>query len=135
MESWLRYLALFRLFWEIDGFKWFLNAKSSQDYTLNAGVPQGATLGHTLFLLYITDLPDDVICNIAIYVDDTTLYSNRVATCPEIPRNPGKVLNFFLTWKNPWNRFRFPNFPGNFLQFLEISEFHCNCSAYVCRKL
>ena len=29
----------------------------------------------TLFLLYINDLPDDVICNIAIYADDTTLYS------------------------------------------------------------
>ena len=29
----------------------------------------------TLFLLYINDLPDDVMCNIAIYVDDTTLYS------------------------------------------------------------
>ena len=32
-------------------------------------------LGPTLFLLYINDLPD-VICNIAIYADDTTLYSN-----------------------------------------------------------
>ena len=32
-------------------------------------------LGRTLFLLYINDLPDDVICNIAIYGDDTTLYS------------------------------------------------------------
>ena len=29
----------------------------------------------TLFLLYLNDLPDDVICNIAIYADDTTLYS------------------------------------------------------------
>ena len=28
-----------------------------------------------LFLLYINDLPDDVICNIAVYADDTTLYS------------------------------------------------------------
>ena len=28
-----------------------------------------------LFLLYINDLPNDVICNIAICVDDTTLYS------------------------------------------------------------
>ena len=27
------------------------------------------------FLLYINDLPDNVICDIAIYVDDTTLYS------------------------------------------------------------
>ena len=30
---------------------------------------------YTLFLLYINDLPDDVICNIAIYTDDTSLYS------------------------------------------------------------
>ena len=28
-----------------------------------------------LFLLYINDLLDDVICDIAIYDDDTTLYS------------------------------------------------------------
>ena len=32
-------------------------------------------LGPTLFLLHINDLPDDVICNVAIYADDTTLYS------------------------------------------------------------
>ena len=29
----------------------------------------------TLFLLYINYLPDNVICDIAIYADDTTLYS------------------------------------------------------------
>ena len=32
-------------------------------------------LGPALFLLYINELPDDVICNVAIYADDTTLYS------------------------------------------------------------
>ena len=52
-----------------------LDGKSSQEYPVNAGVPQGFTLGPTFFLLCINDLPDDVICNTAIYADDTTLYS------------------------------------------------------------
>ena len=67
MEFQVRYLALFLLF--------SVNGKSSHEYPVNVGVPQGSILGPAFFLQYINNLPDDVICDIAIYADDTTLYS------------------------------------------------------------
>ena len=50
------------------------DGKSSQECTANAGVPQGSILVPALFVLYINHLADDLICNIAIYANDTTLY-------------------------------------------------------------
>ena len=41
---------------------------------VDGGVPQALILGPTLFLFYIDDFPDAVICIVAICVDDT-LYS------------------------------------------------------------
>ena len=46
-----------------------LDGKSSQEYPVNAGVTQGSIPCPTLFLLDISDLPDGVIYDIAIYAD------------------------------------------------------------------
>ena len=52
-----------------------LYGKSSQEYPVNAEVSKGSILGPAFFLQYINDLPDDVICHIAIYADGINLYS------------------------------------------------------------
>ena len=64
----LSFLLSVRQLWVV------LDGKSSQEYPVKAGVPEGSILGSRLFLLYIF-LPDGVICNITICADDTTLYS------------------------------------------------------------
>ena len=91
-----------------------LDRRSSQEYPVNAGVPQGSILGPTCFLLYINDLHDDVICDIAIYAHDTTLYSKcdqasdlwqqlELASELESTRHCGlgqEVACRFQCWKN-----------------------------------
>ena len=75
MEFQVRYLAFFSSFLRNRKLRVVLHGKSSREYTVNAGVRQGTILGPTHFLLHINDLPDNVTCNLAIYADDTTLYS------------------------------------------------------------
>ena len=86
-----------------------VDGKSSSDFAVNAGVPQGSILGPTLFLLFINDLPDDIISRIGIYADDTTLYScldeptdNREFDRVEMAANLQYDLRTVVEWGEKW---------------------------------
>ena len=101
----VRFLALFLLFSVIGG---FLDDHSSQEYWVNAGVPLGSIPGPTVFLLYINDIFDGVICNIsAIYAGDTTLYSkcNQASNLwqqPELASELESDVRDTVDWGKKW---------------------------------
>ena len=75
MEFLVRYLTLCLLFLIIGSFGWFWIENLHKNIQLMLEFLKGSFPDPTLFPLYINDLPDDVICNSAVNVDDTTLYS------------------------------------------------------------
>ena len=75
-----------------------LDGSSSQECPVNAGLSQCSVLGPTLFLLYLNDLLDDVICDIAIFADNTTLYSK----CDQASDLWQCDLRDTVDWGNKW---------------------------------
>ena len=51
-----------------------VNGECSSKASVLSGIPQGSVLGPLLFIVYINDLPDDVISDILMFADDTKIF-------------------------------------------------------------
>lgn len=67
------YLAGRSFYINLDGVK-------SSVKNIEAGVPQGSLLGPVLFNIFINDIPEDSKTSLAVYADDTAVYSSSFSS-------------------------------------------------------
>jgi exonuclease III len=85
-----------------------INGSSSDWRPVNAGVPQGSILGPLLFLIYINDIVDQIVSNIYIFADDTSLMTfidplDIAGTFATINNDLQKLYEWSLQWRVDFN--------------------------------
>ena len=83
-----------------------LNGQSSSWLDVNTGVPQGSVLGPLLFLIYIKDLPDSLVCKAKLFADDTSMFStvyHIVDSSEKLNNDLFTVKNWAFKWKMAFN--------------------------------
>ena len=119
-----------------------INGQTSEANKINAGVPQGSLLGPTLFLIFINDLPSEIVSSVNMYADDTTVYEQTSKTYKDInlasdlSSDLKKVVKWGKTWLVTFNSSKTkllsfhhhrgtPSFPSVIMDETTLQEAKC----------
>ena len=101
--------ALFDLTWSIAENRFqrvVLNGQTSEWLPVKAYVPQGSILGPLFFQIYNNDLLIDIISNVKLFADNTSLFSiiyDAKATAHELNKDLQKIAEWLHQWKMSFN--------------------------------
>lgn len=78
-----------------------VNGDKSDEVLVTSGVPQGSVLGPLLSLLYINDLPENIVSQVRLFADDTAVYITvNNSTKQHILQDD---LNRLQKWEHTWD--------------------------------
>ena len=83
-----------------------LNGQTSSWANVEAGVSQGSYLRPLLFPIHINDLPDNLLTNVKLFTDDTSLFSvvhDISASSCDLNCNLNRVREWDFQWKMSFN--------------------------------
>ena len=93
--AWLRSFLIGRTFHVT------VNGENSREGVILSGVPQGSVLGPLLFLLFVNDLADKLICPAFLFADDLKIVGDPKTSIPQ--RDLATILEWTTTWDLPLN--------------------------------
>ena len=77
-----------------------VNSTLSNWENITGGVPQGSVFGPVLLIIYINDLPRDIITLLFMFADDTKLMQKLISTTPHNKLQDD--INRPIEWSKKW---------------------------------
>ena len=77
-----------------------VNDTLSNSENVTSGVPQGSIFGPVLFIIYINDLPRDILALLFLFADDTKLMQKLISTTSHNELQDD--INRLIEWSKKW---------------------------------